>query len=95
MPPPGPFALNDPTEAALGFHLRRFDEVIPLMEETLEPHHLCNYLYELANRFSAFYRQCKVIGSPEEANRLRLCDLTAKVQTLSLSLLGIRTLERM
>lgn len=91
----GPFSLKDPTEQALAFHLRRFEEVIEIMEETLEPHHMCGYIYELSTRFNAFYKSCKVIGSPEEEARLRLCDLTGRVQTKGLELLGISTLDRM
>lgn len=90
-----PFALVKPEEVALGFHLTRFNEVIDLMEATLEPHHMCSYLYDLAVRFNGFYRACQVVGSPEEQARLRLCDITAKVQERGLYLLGIRTLDKM
>ncbi|PWA67982.1 hypothetical protein CTI12_AA312240 [Artemisia annua] len=36
----------------------------------LVPHILCEYLYELAKKFSSLYQACQVIGTPEETSRL-------------------------
>ncbi|MBS0654774.1 MAG: arginine--tRNA ligase [Verrucomicrobia bacterium] len=90
-----PFALNDPKEIALGLHLTQFDEVLSRVATLLEPHHLCDFLYQLAVKFNTFYQHCKVQGTPEEDSRLRLCDLVGKVGTLGFKLLAIRTLEKM
>ncbi|HCO21947.1 MAG TPA: arginine--tRNA ligase, partial [Gimesia maris] len=60
--------------------------------------YLTNYLFELSNLFSTFYNQCPVLKAEEEqvkSSRLLLCDLTARVIDNGLSLLGIRTCERM
>lgn len=87
--------LAHPSELSLGLHLCRFPEVLLKIERDLMPHHLAEYLYALAERFNAFFRDCHVIGSPEEASRLLLCEATARVLKSGLGLLGIRTVERM
>jgi arginyl-tRNA synthetase len=84
-------------EAGLARHILRLGEVIDLMQRELKPHHLCNYLYELATRFSGFYENCPVIQSeePTRSSRLLLCDLTARTMALGLELLGIEHPEQM
>ena len=90
-----PIALIHPTEISLGLHLCRFSETLELMDRTLLPHRLCDYLYELAEKFHAFFRDCRVEGSEEQSSRLALCELTAKVLKTGLYLLGLRTMPKM
>lgn len=90
-----PIALIHPTEISLGLHLCRFSETLELMDRTLLPHRLCDYLYELAEKFHAFFRDCRVEGSKEQGSRLALCELTAKVLKTGLHLLGLRTMSKM
>jgi len=61
------------------------------------PNFLCNYLYELAGRFTAFYEACPVLKSEgaTRESRLTLCDLTARVLKQGLETLGIEVLEQM
>lgn len=84
-----------PSEISLGIHLRRFGEILELMARDLLPNRLTDYLYELAEKFNAFFRDCRVVESPEEASRLLLCELTAKVLRQGLHILGLQTVERM
>ncbi|MET8678159.1 arginine--tRNA ligase [Streptomyces sp. NPDC004647] len=87
-----------PAERAMGLHLDEFSDVLAGVAETYEPHKLASYLYQLASHFTTFYDQCPVIkaGSPEIVeNRLFLCDLTARTLRQGMSLLGIRTPERL
>ena len=67
------------------------------MADTLQPHRLCGYLYEVAGALSVFYEQCPVLKSDGEvrASRLALCTLTKKVLAGGLDMLGIEALERM
>jgi arginyl-tRNA synthetase len=90
-------APREPAERALALELLAFGATIRAVEETLEPHRLCGYLYGLAARFTEFYDACPVLKSeePVRSSRLVLCDLTAKTLSLGLSLLGITALERM
>ena len=68
------------------------------VSDSLEPHRLCQYLFELAGAFSVFFDQCPVLAAepPElRAARLRLTALTGRVLEDGLHVLGIPTLERM
>ncbi len=89
--------LADDTEFALARHLLQLDEVIGEVTQDLYPNRLCQYLFELSQKFNQFYDRCAVLqaAEPQRTSRLLLCDLTAKTLKLGLSLLGIRVLERM
>jgi arginyl-tRNA synthetase len=88
-------ALSHPSEIALGLHLRRFGEVLEEIARDLLPNRLTEYLYELAEKFNAFFRDCRVEGSQEEGSRLLLCETTARILKKGLHLLGLHTVERM
>lgn len=88
-------SLHHPSEIALGVHLRRFGEVIEILSRELLPNRLTDYLYELAEKFNAFFRDCRVEGSPEEKSRLLLAELTARVLKQGLNILGLQTVTRM
>jgi arginyl-tRNA synthetase len=90
-----PIKLRHPTEIALGLHLRRFGEVLDMIERDLLPNRLSDYLYALAEKFHAFFRDCRVEGSKEESSRLVLCELTARILRQGLYLLGLKTMDRM
>jgi arginyl-tRNA synthetase len=80
---------------ALGMHLRQFGEVLNLLTKELAPHRLTEYLYELAQKFNAFYRDCQVEGSEEQNSRLLLCEAVARVMKKGLEILGVHVVERM
>ncbi|MEU3905044.1 arginine--tRNA ligase [Streptomyces goshikiensis] len=88
-----------PAERALGLHLDQFGELIAEAAAEHAPHKLAAYLYQLSSLFTTFYDQCPVIKPEPELvvgeNRLFLCDLTARTLTKGMSLLGIRTPERL
>ncbi len=87
--------LEHPAEIALGLHLRQLGEVLDVMSRDLLPNRLCDYLYELAEKFHAFFRDCRVEGTPQEDSRLLLCEASARVLKRGLDLLGLKTLDRM
>ena len=89
--------LQDEAEIDLAKYLLQLNEVIEIIENTLLPNRLCEYLYELSKRFNRFYENCPVLKSVDSTkfSRLVLCDLTARTLELGLSLLGIDVLERM
>jgi arginyl-tRNA synthetase len=100
MPPPpaGPLVLGEPAERALVLKLLQLGGVVRAVGETLEPHRLCAYLYDVATAFSTFYERCPVLQAPDSArraSRLWLCELTARTLACGLGLLGIEVLERM
>ena len=94
---PAALELGAPEELALARHLLNFGLVLEAVAEDYRPNYLCNYLYELGGRFTAFYENCPVLKSEAEqrASRLVLCDLTARVLKQGLAVLGIETLEQM
>ncbi len=94
----GPFAIGEPAEKTLALTLLRYPGVMDSVGESIEPHRLCTYLYDLASAYSAFYQQCPVLkaqDAPTRDARLRLCSLTERVLEDGLSVLGIQTLDRM
>ena len=91
----GQISLAHPSEVSLGLHLRRFGEVLEVMAEDLMPNRLTDYLYTLAEKFNAFFRDCHVVGTPEEGQRLALCDLTSKILSRGLDILGLKTVDWM
>ncbi|MGH7998291.1 MAG: arginine--tRNA ligase, partial [Brasilonema sp.] len=92
-----PIVLREDTELTLAKHLLQLDEVMGEVEKDLLPNRLCEYLYQLSDKFNKFYENCPVLKAeePVRTSRLVLCDLTARTLKLGLSLLGIRVLERM
>ena len=72
--------LDEPAEQALALLLTRFGEVVDEVADTLQPHRLCAYLYDLAGALSVFYEQCPVLKSDGEVrdSRLALCLATKR-----------------
>lgn len=87
--------LKHPSEVSLGLHLLRFGEVLEMVARDLLPNRLTDYLYELAEKFHAFFRDCRVESSKEQDARLALCEVTRKILKKGLEILGLKTLNRM
>jgi arginyl-tRNA synthetase len=90
-------ALAAPEEIVLAKHLLNFGLTLEAVAEEYRPNFLCNYLFELAGKFTAFYENCPVLkaeGAVRES-RLMLCDLTAYVLKQGLDVLGIEVVEQM
>ncbi len=84
-------------EIALAKHLLNFGLTLEAVAEEYRPNFLCNYLYELAGKFTAFYENCPVLKTDDatRASRLALCELTARVLRQGLGTLGIEVVEQM
>ena len=95
--PEGQPEWSAPEEIALAKHLLGFGLTLEAVAQEYRPNFLCNYLFELAAQFTAFYENCPVLKSEpaQRASRLVLCDLTARVLKQGLELLGVETLEQM
>ncbi len=92
------FAIPHAAEKALALSLLRYPGVTRQVAQTLLPHRLCQYLYELAGAFAAFFEACPVLKAPDEPTRfarLRLCALTERVLADGLQMLGIPLVDRM
>ncbi|HHP7230896.1 MAG TPA: arginine--tRNA ligase [Xenococcaceae cyanobacterium] len=89
--------LDSAAELILVKHLLKLGEVIQEVERDLLPNRLCQYLFELSQKFNQFFENCPVLQAdePYRTSRLILADLSARTLKLGLSLLGIQVLERM
>lgn len=90
--------LQDPREKALAMRLLRFDAAVWEMVDTLSPHKLCTYVFDVATDFTSFYEHCSVLKAETDqlrTSRLALCDATARVIEQALNLLGIDAPEQM
>ncbi|MBY0313548.1 MAG: arginine--tRNA ligase [Phycisphaerales bacterium] len=87
-----------PEEKTLALQLLRYPGVLASVTASLEPHRLCTYLYELCTSVSVFYDKCPVLSAPDagtKASRVGLCELTERVLSDALTVLGIKLLDRM
>lgn len=85
----------DPAERSLARKISEYPEVLQKSVDDLLPHHICTYLYELAQEFNRFYEKSKVVGDPREATRLKLVQLYADILKDGLNLLGIAAPNKM
>jgi arginyl-tRNA synthetase len=88
----------EPSERALVMKLAAFPEELEEAADRRAPHRIAGYAHELAQTFTAFYRDCKVIGAtPEEVESFRLALSAAAQRTiaLSLALLGVSAPDSM
>jgi len=87
-----------PAEKQLALAILRFPGTLRAVTDLLEPHRMCQYLYELAGAFSAFFENCPVVTAETDElrrGRLKLAAITGRVLEDGLHVLGIPTLERM
>jgi arginyl-tRNA synthetase len=89
--------LQHPSEQALIRQLLDLPDTVATAAERRETHEVPRYAYELASAFSAFYRDCKVLGDDEALTsaRLALVAATRSVLASALGLLGISAPESM
>lgn len=86
------------SERALMLELVRFPDVITDSCEALAPHRICAYLYALAGKFNAFYRDVKILSEPDDQKKsgyIALLKLTQKVMERGIDLLGFEAPDRM
>ncbi len=79
----------DAGERELVRKLGEYSDAVLRATTDLSSHHICNYLFELAQEFNRFYEKTRVIGSEHEAQRLWLVGRYADTLRDGLGLLGI------
>jgi arginyl-tRNA synthetase len=84
-----------PSERDLVLKLLAFPAEVAEAADRRAPHRMATYALELAQTFTAFYRDCRVIGGPSPGFRLGLTAATRSVVERSLDLLGIAAPEQM
>jgi arginyl-tRNA synthetase len=88
-----------PSARALIKRLLELPEAVRDAADRRAPHRISAYATEAAHEFSAFYRDCKVVGAAEEGGdedvRLAISVMTKRVLARSLDLLGVEAPESM
>jgi arginyl-tRNA synthetase len=87
-----------PSERELIKRLVALPDEIAEAAEKRAPHRIAAYAHELAQQFTAFYRDCKVVGATPEATesfRIALCVASKTTLALVLALLGVSAPESM
>ncbi len=92
---PGEIADFESAERSLARKITEYPEVIDKSVRELMPHHLCGYLYELAQTFNRFYEHNRVIDDERQATRLTLVKHYADTLQYGLKLLGIASPDKM
>lgn len=85
----------DENERQLLRKLGEYHEVLERAGRELMTHHICTYLYELAQTFNRFYESSRIIGDEREALRLGLVQHYAATLADGLQLLGITAPEQL
>jgi arginyl-tRNA synthetase len=88
-----------PSARALLKRLLEFPDEVASAAARRAPHRLTAYAHDVAQDFSAFYRDCRVVGAAEEGGdedfRIALSVLAQRVIARSLYLLGVSAPEQM
>ncbi len=87
-----------PAERELLKQLGAFPEEVAEAAERRAPHRITAYALELAQQFTAFYRDCHVVGAspePVESFRIALSEAARRTIALSLELLGVAAPDSM
>ncbi|HTV79470.1 MAG TPA: arginine--tRNA ligase [Steroidobacteraceae bacterium] len=89
--------IEAPAERALALELLGFPATVTALGESLQPHRLCQQLFQTATAFTRFYDTCPVLAAEPavRASRLALSALTARILACGLDLLGIGAPELM
>lgn len=93
--------LPNPEELSLLRSFPHFSEVIIDAAKNYSPNLLCNYLYGLAQKFNNFYAKHRILSNKEkgisdkERFRIALTRATGQILKNGLTLLGIKTPEKM
>jgi len=72
-------------------------EVVEVVAQTLEPHHLPYYAQGLATAFHGFYKQCRVVSDDKDLTgaRLKLVEASRIAFARTLHLMGMNAPEKM
>jgi len=77
--------------------VERFPEAIEKSLRDFSPHHVAQYVYELAQAFNSFYAETKIAdaSNPDFAYNVALTEAVGDTLKKGLALLGIDAVERM
>lgn len=79
----------EPAERSLMRKITEYPEALDAAVSELMPHHICSYLYELAQVFNSFYEHNRVMDHDRQGQRLALVAIYADTLKNGLELLSI------
>ena len=86
-------------ERELMLQVTKFSDMIYGAYEEQAPHRICQYIYDLADKFSSFYHDTKIISDEysemRQASLIRLITLVQEILLQCIDLLGFEAPERM
>lgn len=85
----------EPEEFSLLRTLNKFSDKVAESGTQFAPNMLCNYLFDLAQKYNLFYQKHTILNSESEPFRLALTCATGQVVKNGLKLLGISAPEKM
>ena len=91
-------AIRSPEERALFLQLLSLPDAMAAAERGRAPNILCEFAFELAQRYSRFYGEHHILSEPDgevRASRLGLSQLTLAALVKTLDILGIEVPQRM
>ena len=90
--------LTSGPELALIRRMLLLPEIVEMISQALEPHHLTYYAQELATVFHSFYKQCRVVSGDDHAlskARLKLVAAARITLARTLNLMGMNAPDTM
>ncbi|NLL73826.1 MAG: arginine--tRNA ligase [Clostridiales bacterium] len=88
-----------PVEVDLMLQITRFSDMINSAYQEQAPHRICQYIYDLADKFSSFYHETKIISDENsekrQASLILLITLVRDILLTCIELLGFEAPERM
>jgi arginyl-tRNA synthetase len=86
-------------ERDLMLQITRFSDMMHLAYEEMAPHRICQYIYDLADKFSSFYHETKIISDENSEERqsslISMISLIQELLKTCINLLGFEAPERM
>lgn len=86
-------------ERELMLQITRFSDMIHGAYAEQAPHRICQYIYDLADKFSSFYHDTKIISDENsdkrQASLIQMITLLQDILLTSINLLGFEAPERM
>ena len=89
--------IEDKLERALADHIAAFPMAVLKASETFKPNIIADYLFELSKKFNSLYNSCQILNQEDDIlySRALIAKITGETIKDGLSLLGIKTLDRM
>jgi arginyl-tRNA synthetase len=86
--------VTEKKEKLLLIQLIKLNDVLDEVLTDLALNKLCDYVYNVAVKFSEFYEECKIAGTEQQDSRILILELTKRMMKMSFDLLGLKPIEK-